>query len=116
MFTENGHGVSSRQRRISARNSSAVRLIEPTVPSAPALLTAAASSAPASRAIPAWMMGWETPNLAVNGVLINITTSAPAGVPRTVASYGDGVRPRRHSPGPSHHSLSRANYPNVKYT
>ena len=64
MFTPKGLSVSSRQRRMCPRSSSAVRMPPaPMTPSAPAFEQAAANSPVAMFAMPPWMMGYLVPRI-----------------------------------------------------
>ncbi len=67
-LTPNGREVNSLTCRISLRSSSGERPRPPTMPSPPALLTAATSSAVVYLAMPAWKIGTSIPNSSQTGV------------------------------------------------
>src|SRR4051812_23769980 len=70
-LTPNGLLVMPRQRAISLTRSSGVGCVSAVMkPSAPALATAATSSARPTHCIPPWTIGWSTPTSSVNRVLI----------------------------------------------
>lgn len=69
-FTPNGLSVRSRQRAISLARSAGVGCVSAVMnPSAPALATAATSSARPTHCIPPWAIGWVTPKASVNFVV-----------------------------------------------
>ena len=70
-LTPNGLSVRSRQRAISLVRSSGVGCVSAVIrPSAPALATAATSSARPTHCMPPWTIGCSTPTSSVNRVLI----------------------------------------------
>ena len=70
-LTPNGLSVMSRQRAISLVRSSGVGCVSAVMsPSAPALATAATSSARPTHCMPPWTIGCSTPNSSVKRVLI----------------------------------------------
>src|SRR5215210_6368984 len=80
-LTPKGLSVRPRQRAISLVRSSGVGCVSAVMkPSAPALATAATSSARPTHCTPPWTIGWSTPTSSVNRVLIilALTLSYPS--------------------------------------
>ncbi len=75
-FTPNGLSVSSRHRSISLTRSSGVGCVSAvSSPSAPALATAATSSARPTHCMPPWTIGCSMPNASVNLVVRHFALS-----------------------------------------
>src|ERR1700712_1471587 len=109
-LTPNGLSVRPRQRAISFVRSSGVGCVSAVMkPSAPALATAATSSARPTHCMPPWTIGCSTPNVSVNLVFMGCPFLRG---PRQVARDDHaldlvGAFEYLHDLGLAHHALDR---------
>src|SRR5260221_9268892 len=105
-FTPNGLSVSERERAISLVRSSGVGWVSAVIrPGAPALETAATSSARPTHCMPPWAIGCSTPNISVNRVLIMSRFLSSVGYPEGTPHGVQTLLLRRPLPAAEHAAI-----------